>query len=282
MAPPEPSQPDDTLALVARARAGEREALERLVREIQPGVHTLAQRFLWHPEDAEDAAQEILIRVITGLGGFRGDSRFSTWVYRVACNTLASLKPGRMERASLDFDAFGKDLERGLSDAPLATAPGVDEALLLEEVKIGCTTAMLLCLDRPHRLAYVMGEILELDHREASAALEVSPAAFRKRLSRARARIIGFMRARCGLLHPQNACRCRRRVNAALALGRVDPHHLQFASSAERARDFPRVLEEIRALDELRRAAVLFRSHPAPAGRADLATWLKSVVAGGA
>ena len=112
----------DLEALVASARSGNRDALEKLVRAIQPGVYAIALRFLWHPEDAEDATQEILIRVITGLSGFRGESRFQTWVYRVACNALSSSKRGRMERMELSFDALGEDLARGLSDAPLAVA----------------------------------------------------------------------------------------------------------------------------------------------------------------
>ena len=265
-------------ALVASARSGNRDALERVIRAIQPDVHALAQRFLWHPEDAEDATQEILVRVITGLAGFRGESRFRTWVYRVACNALQSSRRGRMERMELSFDAFGEDLMRGLSDEALAMASNVEEALLFEEVKIGCTLAMLLCLDRDHRLAYILGEILELDHNEASSALGITPAAFRKRLSRARGEIVSFMRARCGLANPANACRCRRRVNTAVALGRVDPSHLLFASSAEQARRFPEVLREIRQLEEDRRAAALYRSHPTPRPSSDSTDWLKDVL----
>ena len=121
---------------------------------------------------------------------------------------------------------------------------------------------MLSCLDRPHRLAYILGEILELDGVEGAAILEISPAAFRKRLSRARREIVTFMKARCGLVNPERACRCRRRVQRAMELGRVDPGRLQFAVDPERTRSFPRVLLEIRRLEETRRAAALFRSHP--------------------
>ena len=148
-------EPDPGLEVeVARARAGDRDALESVVRAVQKDVYRVALRFLWRPQDAEDATQEILIRVVAGLGSFRGDSSFRTWVYRVACNTLLSLrKKGRMERQSVSFDEFGDDLARGLSDDSLAVEYDLDEALLLEEVKIGCTLAMLMCLDRNHRLA---------------------------------------------------------------------------------------------------------------------------------
>jgi DNA-directed RNA polymerase specialized sigma24 family protein len=67
---------------------------------------------------------------------------------------------------------------------------------------VGCTQAMLLCLDREHRIAYVLGDGLELNSGEAANICEISPAAFRKRLQRARERIQAFMQAHCGLLDP--------------------------------------------------------------------------------
>jgi len=267
-------------AQVRRAQAGDRAALEAVVRAVQPQVHGLAWRFLWHPEDAEDASQEILVRLVTRLGGFRGESSFRTWVFQVACNALRTMRRRRMEERALSIEAFAADLAEGLTDAPAATSGQGDEALLLEEVKIGCTTAMLLCLDREQRLAYILGEILELDHRVAAEALEVTPDAYRQRLSRARAAIVGLMRARCGLAHPENACRCRRRVATAIARGHVDPGRLLFARSTEQARRFPEVLAEIRKLEEMQRAAALHRSHAVPEPTREFGQWLRRLVEG--
>jgi len=263
---------------VALAKAGDRAALESVVRAVQQDVYGVALRFLWHPQDAEDATQEILIRVITGLGGFRGDSGFRTWVYRVACNRLLTLRKQRVEQRSMSFEEFSEDLSRGLSDDSLSVEHDLDGVLLMEEVKIGCTLAMLMCLDRNHRLAYILGEIVELDHHEAAEVLEITPAAFRKRLSRARASITSFMISRCGLVNPANACRCRRRVNTALDLGRVDPENLFFASSLDSAKRFPEVLVKIRQLEETRRAAALYRSHPDPKPSESFVSWLRRAV----
>jgi len=241
-------------------------------------VRRLALRFLWHPEDAEDAAQEILIRVVTGLEGFRGDCAFRTWVYRVACNALLSLRSKRMEQRALGFEEFAADLAQGLSEVP-PPENGAEQAMLLEEIKVGCTLAMLLCLDRSHRLAYILGEIMELEHGEAAVALEISAAAYRKRLSRARQEINSLMLARCGLARPENPCRCRRRIPGAIELRRLDPDRLLLASSLEQARRFPQVLAEIRRLEEARRAAALYRSHPEATASASFATWLRELLA---
>ena len=265
-------------AQVKQAQNGDREALERIIKAIQGRIYGVALRMLWHPEDAQDATQEILIRIITHLGTFGGKSSFTTWVYRVAANALLTIRKSRMEEAELTFQTFEEDLDEGLSDAPVAVAPGLDEALLLEEVKIGCTHAMLLCLDRPHRLAYILGEILELEGQEAAKVIGTSPTTFRKRLSRSRAEIVTFMRRKCGLVNPQNACRCWRRVSRAIELGRINPEHLLFASDVQKARSFPEVLSMIRQLEGGQRAIALYRSHPDVTVPKDFVIMIKSLL----
>lgn len=74
--------------LAERAKTGDRDALERLLLAVRDDIYNLALRMLWHPADAEDATQEILIRVLTGLGGYRGETAFTTWVFRIPTNHL--------------------------------------------------------------------------------------------------------------------------------------------------------------------------------------------------
>jgi hypothetical protein len=121
---------------------------------------------------------------------------------------------------------------------------------------------MLLCLDRPHRITYILGEILEINSHEAAAILGVKQSTFRKRLERARSQIVEFMKARCGLANPENPCRCRRRLKRATELKRVDREHLLFAHNGQDASKFPDVLMNIRKLEETQRTVALFRSHP--------------------
>jgi RNA polymerase sigma factor (sigma-70 family) len=140
---------------------------------------------LWHPEDARDAAQEILIRVITHLGSFRGESRFTTWVYRVAWNYLIGARQSRLEQQAYSFERFGEELDQGLSTVKAYSESDPERDLLLQEVRVGCTMGMLLCLDRPHRLAYILGEILEVEGSEAAVILQTTAANYRQRLTRA-------------------------------------------------------------------------------------------------
>lgn len=203
---------------ITAAQEGDRQALEEVLTGVQDRVHHLARRILVNPDDAGEATQEILILVLTRLSTFRGDSAFSTWVYRVAVRYLLGAKKIRDRDLGLTFDAFAADLETGLvADPPEAP----DEALLLNELRISCTMAMLLCLTMDLRLAYVLGDIFELDHGEASKILDLTPAAYRKRLSRARGEVMAFTSRHCGLVSDTAPCSCPRRLPAAMAAGRI-------------------------------------------------------------
>ena len=186
------------------------------------------------PEDAEDATQEILVRAVTRLSQFDFRSKLKTWVYRIAVNYVLDVKKSPVEHMQLNFERFAEDLADGLSsDGP----SDAERSLLTEEVKIGCTLGMLQCLDRPHRLAYVFGEILELSGPEASDALGITPALFRKRLQHARTAIVSFTRTHCGLASDTAACACHRRVPAALRLGRIREGAADFAREASSYRE---------------------------------------------
>lgn len=207
-----------TAQQIDRAKEGDAQALEALVRGIQDRVFKLAVRMLADPHAAQDATQEILIRVVTKLSTYRGDSRFETWVHRVALNYLLTAKKVIANDPGLSFQMFGADLLDGLADEAHA-AP--EDHVMLNELRIRCTMAMLLCLDRDHRAAYVLGEVLEFDQSEAAEVLEISSANFRKRLSRARKEVQAFTAKSCGLVNGGAACACPRRLPAAQAAGRI-------------------------------------------------------------
>jgi RNA polymerase sigma factor (sigma-70 family) len=252
--------PSPLEALARRATDGDRDALAELVRGLEPLVHAVAIRMLWHREDAEDATQEILVRVVTRLSQFDFQSQLKTWAFRVAKNYLLDVKKSCVEGRGLTFTSFGEDL----AEAQSAAGPADGEhSLLTEEVKIGCTLGMLQCLDRPHRLAYVLGEIMDLSAPEAAEALELDAATFRKRLQRAREAVEAFTRAHCGVVSESAPCQCNRRVPIAIRLGRVRPDEPAFAregTSFADARAFIQRIEDTQRVLELHRTALPVRS----------------------
>jgi len=244
--------------IAERAQRGESAALDELIRTLQPKMYGLALRMLWHPEDARDATQEILLRIVTHLATFRGKSSFLTWAYRVGANHLLTWRKGRVEAQGFTIESFGKDLQEGLEDK----SPRPDDALLFQEIRVGCTLGMLLCLDRAHRITYILGEILEIDSKDGASILGVKRETFRKRLERSRQEIVRFMQQHCGLANPDNPCRCHRRVQRAVELKRVGHNRLLFAHDPVGANQFPNVLADIRKLEEAQRTVAIYRSHP--------------------
>src|SRR5256886_14969793 len=135
------TDPEDH-ALVARAQSGHRDALEALIQRHQAWIYNIAVRMLYHPQDAEDATQEVLIKALTRLSSFEGRSSFRTWLYRLVVNHVLNMRRGRAERP-LTFSEYGRGLD-GTPDLDLPdSAAGPDVRLLVDEARIGCTSAML-------------------------------------------------------------------------------------------------------------------------------------------
>jgi RNA polymerase sigma factor (sigma-70 family) len=238
---------ESSMDLAERARAaaaGDKEAAGDILDAVQDDVYGLALRMLGHPADAEDAAQEILVIVLTHLASFRGESSLRTWVWRIAANHLARVRRGRRE--TITFETLDERLRSGLLEETDARPDPEDEALT-RELRLRCTEAMLLSLDRELRIAYVLGDIFNLSGDEAAEVLEVDPATFRKRLSRARARLYDFMRTWCGVYDPANPCRCSGQTRAAVERGLIAPEDLYLSKLRSR----PTKAELDRAADEV-------------------------------
>ncbi|GAB0102484.1 hypothetical protein JMUB6875_14520 [Nocardia sp. JMUB6875] len=213
--------------LIARALAGDRAAVSDVVRLLQDPIYRLALRMVWRPADAEDATQEILLRVVGNLESFRGEAKLTTWAYRIGVNYLLNLKRQTpQEAAQLSLDQYGEGLKDGLAEEDYR---GPESTLLVHEVRLNCSQAMLQCLSRDERVAYVLSEVFGVSSEEAAWIVDATPAAYRKRLERAKKRLGNFLNAACGLANPEAFCRCSRRVDKALELGRVDPRRPAFA-----------------------------------------------------
>lgn len=211
---------DETLEqLAARAAAGEGAALQALCARIEGPVYRLCLRMLGDVRDAEDAAQDVVVKVITHLGQFAGRSAFMTWVHQVTVRHVLRVDRGRAERRALDEAAFTELLERGLAFGATQAPPSPEDRALLTEVRLSCTQGMLLILSRDERLALVLVELLGFDAAEAATLCEVSHEAMRQRLTRARLRLGSFLQRSCGVANPEAACRCEKQLAAKKATG---------------------------------------------------------------
>jgi len=267
--------------LITQTRAGQAEALEALVLSIQPKIYNLALRMLQMPADAEDATQEILIKVITHLSEFRGESQFTSWVYRIATNHLLTTR-AQQAGTYMTFEALDEQIALSLAVSAQAGADveDIDQRELEEEVKRSCTLGMLLCLDREYRITFILAEVVQVNSIDGAYILDITPQAFRKRASRARAAIGDFVSHTCGIVNPANPCRCKKHVANKINAGLLDPRNLQYADQTDAASQTQTTLAQKQDLSEIERVNALFCSHPSYKPSSIFLDELKQWVAG--
>ncbi len=220
----------ELLILIGQATAGDKRALETVVLSIQDLVFNLSLRMLGTFPDAEDASQDILLKVITHLSSFKGDSSFSTWVFSIAVNHLKNYKKHMFAKYPLSFAFYGDDIVNGKIDDVPDLSQDVEKSILAEELKMSCTNVLLQCLDSDSRCIFILGTMFKVDSRIAGDILGISPEAYRQRLSRVRKKVAEFLSEYCGE-YGGGSCRCERRVNYAIQNRRISPKRLDFTGA---------------------------------------------------
>ncbi len=248
--------------LIDKALAGSRLALEDLIKRHQDFVYNVALKMVLNPDDAQDLAQEALIKVVTNLSKFQGRSSFRTWAYRIVVNHFLNAKKMNAEKAVTSFEAFGRSLDE-TPDHVLTQEEEMTMAEAVSEARIGCMSAMLLCLDREQRLIYALGDIFQIDHHTGAEIFNITSDNYRQRLSRARRELYAFMQEKCGLINKSNPCRCSRKTKAFIQRGWVDRDNLVFADKRLKSiRDT--VLQRQQELEDAINGEYLelYRDHP--------------------
>lgn len=253
--------------LIESCLEGNKESLEKLIQSIQGLIFNLSLRFFWNKMDAEDATQEILIKILTNLSKFDGRSKFNTWVYRVATNYLINQKQTTIEKTFTSFEVFSDQLQvyKGPVDYDLP-----DKYLLEKELKTGCTLAMLQCLNRDLRIAFILGSVLKIKSNIASEITQTTPANFRKRLETSRKRIGTFLNGHCGVYNPQNNCKCNKRIHTAVKCGQIEKNNLTFT---HKIGVYNKEMEEINSLTGI------YQNHGTFKNNSDFTTQINELLA---
>lgn len=254
----------EDIDLVDLAKNGDRAALEQLVLRHQAWIYNIAVRMVFYPHDAEEVTQEVLVKVITKLSAFKGESKFRTWLYRIAANHVLNMKRRSAETQEVRFSEYGSAIN-SIDDADLPDPQSVPVALpiLVEEAKNSCTIGMLLCLDRRQRLVFTIGEIFGATDTIGGEVLEITAANFRQCLARARRDLHNFLNNQCGLVNTSNPCRCPKKTRGFIEHGHVDPNRMLFAPDhVQKVRDV--ACETVREIEDVveRQHMALYHDHP--------------------
>jgi RNA polymerase sigma-70 factor (ECF subfamily) len=176
--------PDDH-ELVAAAQAGDRRALDTLLRRHYDRVHAVCRRIAGSSRDADDAAQEAMISIVRGLPRFDGRAQFSTWVYRIATNAALDELRRRKRRPALHV--VGDEREPVEPTDPLADreVTGVVDRMAID--------AALDELPEEFRAAVVLRDVADLDYAEIAAALGVPVGTVKSRIARGRGQLTALL-----------------------------------------------------------------------------------------
>lgn len=214
--------------LIEQSLAGNKQALEDLIKKYQDWIFNIALTFVGDKDEAADLTQEVLIKIVTKLGSFKQESSFKTWIYRIVKNYFLNMKRGKYEINTPTFEQFGQGIDQLPNESLSDYSFEVEDKLLVKEAKISCMKGMLLCLDREQRLIYIIGELFEFTDVIGSEIMEVSKENFRVKLHRAKKQLYNFMNNKCGLVNKNNPCRCSRKTAGFIKMGFVDPVNLHF------------------------------------------------------
>jgi RNA polymerase sigma factor (sigma-70 family) len=267
---------DSDRELVKEGVAGDRGALESLLRRHQPFIYNLAFRMVMVRQDAEDVTQEILIKVLTKLGTYDpAKAGFRTWLYRIVANHVINMKTRGYERSIPPLERY-YDFVAAVPDEEPDGSP--ETQLVVADVATGCIMGVLLCLEREQRLAFILAVAFNVTDAQGSEIMGTTRDAFRKLLSRARARLHDSMQGNCGLVNRSAPCRCRNKLNGFMRLGSYGPDKISFVEPGA-----PSLREVVGGtLDRFNREiyadyARLLREHPFYRGP-DMTVWLRQLV----
>lgn len=197
--------------LVKKSLKGDRKAINQLIQLHQPFIYNMAWKMTFDAQDAMDLTQETLLKVVMNLSKFEFKSNFRTWLYRIVFNEFLLSKRRKAEELFSDFDAQGKRLD-SIPNSNLNPEEEEEMEELIKELRYRCLSGMLMCLNREQRLVYIIGETFGIDHNIGAEIFNISKQNFRVKLHRARKDLYNFMKQKCGLVNPDNPCRCAKKA----------------------------------------------------------------------
>jgi RNA polymerase sigma factor (sigma-70 family) len=209
---------------IKQALEGDAAALEALILRHQSWIFNIALNMTGDIHRAEDVTQEILIKTIAKLSTYdQQKAAFRTWLYRIVANHVINMKQSKKEQF---FAAHAENFDFNTDIFNLPQTQKSDQTSgkeIINETKNYCTLCILLCLTRMERMVLILGAIFDVTDRIGSDICEISPANFRKILSRARKKVADYFQNNCSLFNERNPCRCSEQVNHLIKLGMIKP-----------------------------------------------------------
>lgn len=176
---------------VQRVLDGNADEYEKLVLEYQKNVYNLALRMTGDPEDAADMAQEAFIKAYNSLSGYRGDSKFSVWLYRIVSNVCLDFLRAKKRRQTVSLsvtDDDGEDTELDIADESQSPERIFERAMTRDAVRRG-----LAALTPEYRQILILRELQGMSYEEIATVLGLESGTVKSRIFRARKKLCAFL-----------------------------------------------------------------------------------------
>lgn len=177
--------------IVRKVLQGDVNAFEKLVTEYEKAVYAIAQRMTGNPEDAADMTQETFIKAYNSLSSFRGDSKFSVWLYRIANNVCLDFLRSKNMRPTVSLsteDDDGEETQLDIADESQSPELLLESSLTRDAVRRGLDS-----LPPDYKQILLLREIQGLSYEEIAAALDIESGTVKSRIFRARKRLCTFL-----------------------------------------------------------------------------------------
>ena len=217
----------DEMLLVHEAQEGSQKALEKLVKLHQRFIYNVALKFVRDPDVAADLSQEVLIKMITKLSQFKERAVLGPGYIKSLLRIL-SIRKKEAEAQVKSFEEYGVFLDNAYVTEEMTREEEEHHQNKIVNIRTRCMTSMLLCLDRQQRIVFILGSIFNIKSNVAAKLLDITAENFRQQLSRAKADLFQFMDNKCGLINPDNPCRCSKKTKGFIKEGLIDEQAIQF------------------------------------------------------
>jgi RNA polymerase sigma factor (sigma-70 family) len=204
--------------------------IEQLLDEIKHPVFNLSVRMLSDIPLAEDATQDILLKIFSQINTLKESSKFKPWALTIAKNHLLNVIKADTRFQFISFEVMEKDCNLPMPEISPNSAIEPEKERMLAELKISCSMAMLMCLAKDERFVYILSSMFGLNSVDGSEIMETSPDNYRQKLHRAKSKLKNFLENNCGLISPNATCKCRKRLDYALQMNRISNERPMFSS----------------------------------------------------
>lgn len=189
----------DEAVLINKAKKGDITAFEALIEDHQKRVYNIALRILNNSEDAYDAAQEVFIKVYKSIASFKGDSSFSTWIYRITKNVCLDEIRKRKKNKAISIDEEYENEEGSMQKQIYDDSPGPEEITERKIDKEQIYKAIEL-LSEQQKIVLVLRDIQGFSYEEIGKIIDCPEGTVKSRINRARKSLVELLRSKTELL----------------------------------------------------------------------------------